>query len=76
MSIQLRNRSPLGSFQAIPVSCTAVPGACPTIIILEVGEAVTTGLGPKGKWASQILQAAISESSLSNVQGALSDFDK
>src|SRR3546814_3994203 len=34
-----RRRSPLGSFQAIPVLCTRVPGACPTTSSRAVADA-------------------------------------
>jgi hypothetical protein len=40
----------------MPVSCTRVPGAWPTIKSLAVADARNTGLGPKGRCLSQIRQ--------------------
>src|SRR6266481_2430426 len=61
-----RSRSPEGSFQGMPLSCTRRPGACPTMRTRAVGEARSTGLGGLGRWASQILHARTSVSRRSN----------
>src|SRR5207247_7461498 len=64
-----RSRSPEGSFQGMPLSCTRRPGACPTMRTRAVGEARSTGLGGLGRWASQILHARTSASRRSNWAG-------
>src|SRR5712692_8819650 len=64
-----RRRSPEGSFQGTPLSCTRRPGACPTMRTLAVGEARSTGLGGLGRWASQILHARTSASRRLNWAG-------
>src|SRR6266581_4791137 len=64
-----RSRSPEGSFQGTPLSCTRRPGACPTMRTRAVGEARSTGLGGLGRWASQILHARTSASRRSNWAG-------
>src|SRR2546428_475589 len=61
-----RSRSPEGSFQGMPLSCTRRPGACPTMRTRAVGEARSPGLGGLGRWASQILHARTSASRRSN----------
>src|SRR6266508_1943415 len=58
-----RRRSPEGSFQGTPLSCTRRPGACPTMRTLAVGHARSTGFGGLGRCASQIRQARTSASS-------------
>src|SRR5438046_519528 len=65
-----RSRSPEGSFQGMPLSCTRRPGACPTMRTRAVGEARSTGLGGLGRWASQILHARTSASRRSNWAGS------
>src|SRR5438552_1058879 len=65
-----RSRSPEGSFQGTPLSCTRRPGACPTMRTRAVGEARSTGLGGLGRWASQILHARTSASRRSNWAGS------
>src|SRR5438094_3666346 len=69
MRSHLRSRSPEGSFQGEPLSCTRRPGACPTMRTRAVGEARSTGLGGLGRWASQILHARTSASRRSNCAG-------
>src|SRR5881396_1878860 len=64
-----RSRSPEGSFQGMPLSCTRRPGACPTMRTRAVGEARSTGVGGLGRWASQILHARTSASRRSNWAG-------
>src|SRR2546427_661951 len=64
-----RSRSPEGSFQGMPLSCTRRPGACPTMRTRAVGEARSTGLGGLGRWPSQILHARTSVSRRSNWAG-------
>src|SRR6267378_2115323 len=64
-----RSRSPEGSFQGMPLSCTRRPGACPTMRTRAVGDARSTGLGGLGRWASQILHARTSASRRSNWAG-------
>src|SRR6266853_823284 len=64
-----RSRSPEGSFQGMPLSCTRRPGACPTMRTRAVGEARSTGLGGLGRWASQIRHARTSASRRSNWAG-------
>ena len=44
---QARSRSPEGSFHGIPVACTFVPGAWPTISTRAVVETRNTGRGPQ-----------------------------
>src|SRR5258706_6382077 len=58
-----RRRSPDGSFQGIPLSCTRRPGACPTTSTHAVGHARSTGFGGLGRCASHIRQARTSASS-------------
>src|SRR6266705_1232229 len=65
-----RSRSPEGSFQGMPLSCTRRPGACPTMRTRAVGDARSTGLGGLGRWASQILHARTSASRRSNRAGS------
>src|SRR5437879_117209 len=69
MRSHLRNRSPEGSFQGMPLSCTRRPGACPTMRTRAVDEARSTGLGGLGRWASQIVHARTSASRRSNWAG-------
>src|SRR6266849_5870980 len=69
MRSHLRSRSPEGSFQGMPLSCTRRPGACPTMRTRAVGEARSTGLGGWGRWASQILHARTSASRRLNWAG-------
>src|SRR5712692_7351322 len=57
MRSHLRSRSPEGSFQGMPLSCTRRPGACPTIRTRAVGHARRTGFGGFGRCASQMRQA-------------------
>src|SRR5882672_7432566 len=64
-----RSRSPEGSFQGMPLSCTRRPGACPTMRTRAVGEARSTGLGALGRCASQIRHARTSASRRSNWAG-------
>src|SRR5712671_4720680 len=58
-----RRRSPDGSFQGMPLSCTRRPGACPTTSTRAVGHARSTGFGALGRCASHIRQARTSASS-------------
>src|SRR6266581_486721 len=58
-----RRRSPEGSFQGMPLSCTRRPGACPTTSTRAVGHARSTGFGGLGRCASHIRQARTSASS-------------
>src|SRR2546425_10525655 len=69
MRSHLRSKSPEGSFQGMPLSCTRRPGACPTMRTRAVGEARSTGLGGLGRWPSQILHARTSVSRRSNWAG-------
>src|SRR5712691_11481064 len=57
MRSHLRSRSPEGSFQGTPLSCTRRPGACPTMRTRAVGHARRTGFGGFGRCASQMRQA-------------------
>src|SRR5712691_3570362 len=56
MRSHLRSRSPEGSFQGMPLSCTRRPGACPTMRTRALGHARRTGFGGFGRCASQIRQ--------------------
>src|SRR5712672_3137899 len=58
-----RRRSPDGSFQGMPLSCTRRPGACPTTSTRAVGHARSTGFGALGSCATHIRQARTSASS-------------
>src|SRR5712671_3783423 len=58
-----RRRSPDGSFQGMPLSCTRRPDACPTTSTRAVGHARSTGFGALGRCASHIRQARTSASS-------------
>src|SRR5712692_7609716 len=58
-----RSRSPEGSFQGMPLSCTRRPGACPTTSTRAVGHARSTGFGGLGRCASHIRHARTSASS-------------
>src|SRR5713101_7898079 len=62
MRSHLRSRSPEGSFQGMPLSCTRRPGACPTIRTRAVGHARRTGFGGFGRCASQMRQERTSAS--------------
>src|SRR5712691_9669928 len=62
MRSHLRSRSPEGSFQGTPLSCTRRPGACPTMRTRAVGDARRTGFGGFGRCASQMRQARTSAS--------------
>src|SRR6266702_4382723 len=57
MRSHLRSRSPEGSFQGMPLSCTRRPGACPTMRTHALGHARRTGFGGFGRCASQMRQA-------------------
>src|SRR6266567_2275978 len=57
MRSHLRSRSPEGSFQGMPLSCTRRPGACPTMRTRALGHARRTGFGGFGRCASQMRQA-------------------
>src|SRR6185437_9830320 len=57
---QSRRRSPLASFQGIPLRWTLLPGAWLTIKSRAVFASCTTGRGPNGSSASQIRQARTS----------------
>src|SRR6266571_2776745 len=57
MRSHLRSRSPEGSFQGMPLSCTRRPGACPTMRTRALGHARRTGFGGLGRCASQMRQA-------------------
>lgn len=61
-----RSRLPLWSSHGMPLACTLVPGACPTISSFAVAAALTTGLGPKGRLSSQMRQARTFANKLSN----------
>src|SRR2546422_9101951 len=64
-----RSRSPEGSFQGMPLSCTRRPGACPTIRTRAVGAARRAGCGGLGRCASQMRQARTSASRRLNRAG-------
>src|SRR5512139_2662847 len=70
MPSHVRSCSPDGSFHGMPVSCTRLPGAWPTISRRAVGDVMRMGRGGYGRRAAQTVQARTRASSSSKVSAA------